>query len=438
MMPAEVLLAQESAYDVIISETVDSRGRETGGILIGRQVIYQGNPALVVLVASGPGQSAQRSAISFAPDLDFHRAELEAWRQRYARYGVDFIGEWHKHPPGLPGPTAGDIRQAHAILDDPDYVLPHGGLLIPITQLGKEGGEVRFFYVTRGCKKPTELSYRLVMREVLEQLLDECLQAASEPSVLVAKPASSFRFEGTRVSDLRATRWGTPPSSPVRVTPSNDDHPMGRIIIGEYRVVEPEPPTDKPLPETVPVETMASQALLREIQRLERTMQPYVALQRPSGAELDYIDLVFHRPIPLPQPAESPGRAAPGDEKVSEAMPRPGEKVSGIRIAFPHNYPEADLGMWIVGEHDYPVKLEALQARGAHTLEQRVDVVLRWLTTSHPQDLTGILEANAEYLYRQGLQVVRKSVDRLDVLLKSLEDKAVRHPVIVDGGPSLV
>ena len=451
MSSTEVWLAQESAYEVIISETANSPGMETGGILVGRQVTYRGQSVLVVLAASGPGQSAQRSAISFAPDLDSHLAALDAWRQRYARYEVDFVGEWHKHPHGLPRPTAGDVRQARAILRDPDYVLPHGGVLIPIAQFGEQGSELQIFYVTRDRGDPLELPYRVVTVEELELFLKECLHGALEPVPPVWENTDAPRSNGAPSSRSRVTRWGAPPARLVGVT-YLDEHtrPTGRVIIGEYQIVGTEPARALPEPEPAPApaaDNMAFQALVREIQRLERLGQHYgFTVQRPSGAELDYVELVFREPVPLPQPGVPPTarqEVTPADvtaemESRREAMPRPGEPIQALRIAFPYNYPVAELSMWIIGNRDYPVKLEALRARGASTLEQRVDVLMHWLTTSHPKDLPGLIEANAEFLYRQGLQAVRKGVDHLDVLLKSLEERAGRNAVIADAGPDPV
>jgi hypothetical protein len=450
----QVLLAQESAYDVIDAETIKSRDVETGGLLVGRQVLYQDRPVLVILFASGPGQEAQRSPLSFVPDHQSNLRDLREWRRRYARYEIDFVGVWHKHPPGLSVPTAGDVRQALGILNDPDYVLPHGGILIPITQLVQDGCGLHIFYITQDQPQPNPLPYDVVKFQVLEQFLDEILHPDVEESK--APNDSSGLGDHSGVSRERSFCWGKPPADLPGSRSYDFRGGQGRVIVGNFKVIDEKASTDSEpemekgkdaLSDDLP-DSMTQQALLREIQRLERMGQQYgFKVQRSPGDELDYVELVLLKPVPIPYPGEPvDGRrpVAPDGELTdadndSQAMPTQGELASSVRVAFPHNYPDTELSMWVAGERDYPVKLGVLRKRGAHSLGQQVELVMRWLLKPHSKGLPSLIEANVEYLYRQTLlPTLRSGVDTLDDLLKSLEEQPWHSKPVVDKGESLI
>jgi integrative and conjugative element protein (TIGR02256 family) len=88
---------------------------ETGGILMG----YIDPPATVHIThASGPGPSARRTPTAFLRDTPFCARVL---REHYARFGVDYVGEWHSHVLPVREPTVGDIQTLMGIMHDPDY-----------------------------------------------------------------------------------------------------------------------------------------------------------------------------------------------------------------------------------------------------------------------------------------------------------------------------
>lgn len=103
------------ARAVIEREAGCSVQAETGGILIGRIDA----PATVhVTHASGPGPSAQRRPTAFLRDTPFCADLL---RERYERFGVDYVGEWHSHVVPVREPTIGDMETLMGIMHDPDY-----------------------------------------------------------------------------------------------------------------------------------------------------------------------------------------------------------------------------------------------------------------------------------------------------------------------------
>jgi integrative and conjugative element protein (TIGR02256 family) len=97
---------------------------ETGGLLLGTA---QDNGRLVTH-ATPPGPKAIHQEGMFGKDLDFSQAILN---HLATKTGVDYVGEWHKHPPSLKRPSQGDRQNSVAILHDSDYQTK-GMLILPI------------------------------------------------------------------------------------------------------------------------------------------------------------------------------------------------------------------------------------------------------------------------------------------------------------------
>ncbi len=440
--PAHVLLAQESAYDVIVGETISSLGLETGGILVGLWVSYQERPVLVVLGASGPGGGAERRPLSFKPDYEAHRRELDEWRVHYAHYGVDFVGMWHKHPPEIPHPSAGDLRQARCILGDPDYILPDGRLLIPISQLLQDGCRLHTFCVSHDRPDPCKLPHQVVTTLILEKFLDECLTESpvEQESPLRRGDTADSAQQRDRNSE-QVPRWGKLPDTiPHPSEPYDFTAEEGRVLIGQYRKVSDVSretrETETELTVEIPPYNLARERLRRDVQRLERMEKRYgFKLQRSPGDDLDYVELVFAAPVPIPQLVNASAHRStpPSDSKTEDttnapqARPRSGELAQSIRIAFPHDYPASNPPMWVCGERNYPVKLAVLQERSDGSLEQLVETLLRWLLTPESKGLPDLIGANVEFLYQKGIGVARNVVDTLDDLVTVLEEGTGRH-----------
>lgn len=68
--------------------------------------------------ATPPGPKAVHRPAMFERDLEFSQAALDHFAEKT---GVDYIGEWHKHPPTLTEPSEEDRKGVVEILKDPDY-----------------------------------------------------------------------------------------------------------------------------------------------------------------------------------------------------------------------------------------------------------------------------------------------------------------------------
>lgn len=441
-LPSRVLFAAGNAYETIMDETERSPELETGGILVGRPALYNSQMLLVVLAASRPGTGAKRSPVSFMPDMESDLQALGVWRERYSRYGLDYVGQWHKHPHGVPGLTAGDVFQARAILRDPDYVLSHGGILVPITQLGDAGGELHVYYVTRDRPKPVQCQFDVLAEDELLSLLEEC--AGQVPPLVATASPDGAALPSPRMTTSRPQAKASvdPENGSDRARQRRADTRNERIIIGQYTVLqdgqEPESrgSAAQAPPEPV-VDSMAAQALIRELARLEHLgRRQGFTVTRPDTDTLDYIELVFQKPIPLPESAVVGLPTSDDPEKGRRGVPSGAEPIRAIRVLYPHEYPASEPKIWILGEHDYPVSLRVLRERSANTLERQIEALIHWLTSSHPKDLPDLIQANAELLYRQGLRMARKGVSRLDLKLADLEERSQGISVAVDTSDS--
>lgn len=97
---------------------------ETGGLLLGT-VLDDGR---LITHATPPGPEAIHQEGVFQKDLDFSQAILNHLARKT---GVEYVGEWHKHPPFLKRPSHGDRQGAATILQDSDYKTK-GMLVFPI------------------------------------------------------------------------------------------------------------------------------------------------------------------------------------------------------------------------------------------------------------------------------------------------------------------
>ncbi|HOT30305.1 MAG TPA: ThiF family adenylyltransferase [Candidatus Ozemobacteraceae bacterium] len=103
------IIVTDAALRAIRETSALHPATECGGLLLG---IRRGD-TWVVAVATGPGNTARMSYAQFSPDIEFARAQL---RYFGARYGYEYLGEWHKHPAGMMCPSGTDRRQAAEII----------------------------------------------------------------------------------------------------------------------------------------------------------------------------------------------------------------------------------------------------------------------------------------------------------------------------------
>lgn len=208
VVPVHVAFAAERAHAVIEKETCHSVNLETGGLLVGRLVNYSDKPILAVVAATGPGPSADRRPLYYGSDQLYLQRELKALRDEFSEFGVDYVGEWHKHPPDIPRLSYGDISQARQILADPDYRL-QGGLLMPLTLLRQGHFELRCFYLSSELPQPVEIpSSDGVQDTALRTLLEEtlCSGCSSETIPDASAVHSVFYEEILQSQERKPTR----------------------------------------------------------------------------------------------------------------------------------------------------------------------------------------------------------------------------------------
>lgn len=136
--PTAIILQQ--ALDVIRRESLQC-DQETGGILIGAR---SSDGAFLVTHATPPGPKAVHNSVYFQRDVDYQQKILNALHERY---GVNYLGEWHKHPRSLPVPSGGDLQGVRELLSDPDYAVD--SILFPIVICERDlGFQINPFYVS--------------------------------------------------------------------------------------------------------------------------------------------------------------------------------------------------------------------------------------------------------------------------------------------------
>lgn len=106
----EPILITRRAVEMICEQSRTCK-TETGGVLIGttRQP--------VILVAGGPGPRSRKTVTAFTSDSAHDRQVLQEASTTFQQH-ISYLGHWHKHPPGMPRPSSGDLTQARRLLAD--------------------------------------------------------------------------------------------------------------------------------------------------------------------------------------------------------------------------------------------------------------------------------------------------------------------------------
>lgn len=109
-----VLVLAERAHRDWVAHCQASPGTETGGVLPGR--ILDGAFVVPFSIAAGP--AAKQSSVRFSPDFEWQQIFLDFL---FDRFGVDYLGDWHRHPGRFDRPSAHDLRTARHIVTDPKW-----------------------------------------------------------------------------------------------------------------------------------------------------------------------------------------------------------------------------------------------------------------------------------------------------------------------------
>lgn len=106
-------LTQGARAAIAAAAALSEDGKETGGILLGRDPDAEG--IIEVLLAAGPGPQALRGRSYFLRDLHYSRRLA---RLAYEREGLQWVGDWHTHPRGPASPSNFDLHTYTSHLSD--------------------------------------------------------------------------------------------------------------------------------------------------------------------------------------------------------------------------------------------------------------------------------------------------------------------------------
>lgn len=112
-----VVQIPRTLFDAIFTAAGQAKPREAGGVLMGNHVGSAGSRRVTELVDGGPDASATRT--SFNPDQQFQQSEVD---KLFAKHdgNIEYLGDWHSHPGGVPYPSATDrgaLKRIRAALD---------------------------------------------------------------------------------------------------------------------------------------------------------------------------------------------------------------------------------------------------------------------------------------------------------------------------------
>ncbi|MCB0209625.1 MAG: Mov34/MPN/PAD-1 family protein [Anaerolineae bacterium] len=440
--PSLILFSSKYALEPIRAETMAHPHLETGGLLVGCRIAYKNSPVLVVLHASGPGEQADRQPWQYTPDSDALQGYLETWRAKFERYGADYIGEWHKHPPDLAQPSEGDIRQARAILDDPAYHLPAGDLLLPITRLVNRRFQINVFYMTRQIRQPKQLKYEAVQHTILLQLLDEWHHDRPTPTTVaqagVSKPASTWSRTGrvsepTRLKNEQSQRkahqvgpvpevMSTPPQakneSPTIGLVQPDDQiryqtrPVDFVethfeVIADKNETSPkseqtarssQSPSISPVHSGVPGSHLRMGRTWQHLESMKQQYGFHLKVQ-PTRLAPEMLEITFHRPL-----------------HVSPALRR-GKVGKKIAISLRQDVVEVDTIQVQIDAKWYDIQADQIDFE---PIDQVIEALIKWLgQKSKPPALLTLLSPSR--WPRSGLDLTKQVIGNLSELLTIME-----------------
>ena len=113
-----------------------SPDRETGGILMGPEALPN---AVCVTQVSGPGLRAIRRRTFFLRDTEYCQGVLA---DNHARYGIDYVGEWHSHVTPLHQLSHGDVDTLRRIINDTSYSFTQFVCILAIVSQDRRGESV--------------------------------------------------------------------------------------------------------------------------------------------------------------------------------------------------------------------------------------------------------------------------------------------------------
>lgn len=163
------LILTNKVYRSIHDECMSFPDLETGGILIGKKI---NDNYIVVPFSLGSGLRTLRTRIRYSPDVGWQQFYLE---KLFNRYGVNYVGSYHRHPGYNCIPSAQDFKAASHIVTDPSWNVTEA--VFPIINLN--GDRIVFYpyHFTRNSKIFKLVQWRIISSK--DRLIKKILRKRS-------------------------------------------------------------------------------------------------------------------------------------------------------------------------------------------------------------------------------------------------------------------
>lgn len=145
----KVFLSQ-TGYLKILQESLKSKWKETGGVLIG----YKNENQIVVTDIIGPGPNAQHRVFNFQRDVAYCNNTLK--KEFMETDGlITYLGEWHTHPFGILVPSNQDSIEMMKISETECY--QNDTPILFIVRQSKKSMQIGTFLYSDGQKRKVEM-----------------------------------------------------------------------------------------------------------------------------------------------------------------------------------------------------------------------------------------------------------------------------------------
>ena len=149
----ERLVISVEAYSAIEHDCIEHSATETGGLLVGRTVAAE---AVVPFAVPG-GPAAQRSVNGFAPDSSWQQTLLDFL---HARFDLDYVGDYHRHPGAAERPSCHDWSTARQIVTAPEWDVREA--LFPIIILANGRARMQVFRMQQQDAEFRQIPFEIV------------------------------------------------------------------------------------------------------------------------------------------------------------------------------------------------------------------------------------------------------------------------------------
>jgi integrative and conjugative element protein (TIGR02256 family) len=133
-----VLVLPKRVYQAIERDCLGNMATEIGGVLQGRLIRNE----FIVPFSLPAGPCSTKTPVHFSPDTAWQQVLLDFL---HTRFGVDYVGDWHRHPGSFDRPSGHDLRTARQIVSTWKCSMA----LFPIAVVDGAGVRLRAFLMRR-------------------------------------------------------------------------------------------------------------------------------------------------------------------------------------------------------------------------------------------------------------------------------------------------